>query len=245
MEPLSCRLLPLATADGAHNMAADEVLLEQACAGTAALRLYCWAEPTVSLGYFQAMQARDQDQRLAKVPCVRRPTGGGAIVHHFELTYALALPPGRAWHQGEPWMKRMHGIVAVGLGNLGVAAQLCSCPSATPAGSILCFQDVQPCDVVLHDAKIVGSAQRRRRGALLQHGSILLTTSPFAPLLPGIRELSGVSLSAPVVYEAVVDAFRQQTGWQLIHDEWSDDAKRRIRDLAVSRYAQDSWNRKR
>ena len=73
---LSIRLLPFATADGAHNMAADEVLLESAVAGVASLRFYTWTPATVSLGYFQPVRVRDDDARLAALPFVRRPSGG-------------------------------------------------------------------------------------------------------------------------------------------------------------------------
>src|SRR5262245_51580642 len=103
-----CRLLPYAIADGPHNMAADEVLLEAAIAGVASLRFYGWSEATVSLGYFQPECRRLDDERLARLPFVRRPSGGDALVHHHEVTYALALPPGRPWHAGEPWPRRMH-----------------------------------------------------------------------------------------------------------------------------------------
>ena len=92
------RLLPLEFADGPHNMAADEVLIETAAAQhRPSLRFYSWTTATVSLGYFQPAAARLSDQRLASLPWVRRPTGGATLVHHFELTYAIALPPGGPW----------------------------------------------------------------------------------------------------------------------------------------------------
>ncbi len=91
------RLLPFATADGPHNMAADESLLEAAIAGAASLRFYGWSVPTLSLGYFQPQSVRLADSRLTGLPWVRRPTGGAALVHHHELTYAVALPAGRPW----------------------------------------------------------------------------------------------------------------------------------------------------
>src|SRR6516162_5517447 len=94
-----CRLLPYAVADGPHNMAADEVLLDAACAGLASLRFYGWFEPTVSLGYFQPHAAR-----LPGLPYVRRPSGGLMLVHHHEITYALALPAGAPWQGGESWL---------------------------------------------------------------------------------------------------------------------------------------------
>src|SRR5438093_13282662 len=107
------RLLPYAVADGPHNMAADEALLESAVAGAASLRFYGWAEATLSLGYFQPERSRQQYARLARLPFVRRPSGGHALVHHHEVTYALALPVGRPWQAGEPWLCRMHEIIAV------------------------------------------------------------------------------------------------------------------------------------
>src|SRR5262245_26530345 len=96
--PLSTiRLLPYAIADGPHNMAADETLLEGAGRGVASLRFYGWSEATLSLGYFQPARRRFDAERLASLPFVRRPSGGDALVHHHELTCALALPAGRPW----------------------------------------------------------------------------------------------------------------------------------------------------
>src|SRR5436190_9111559 len=103
-----CRLLPFAVASGATNMAADEVLLESAAAGVASLRFYGWEQPTLSLGYFQPERLRHQNESLRTLPYVRRPSGGATLVHHHEVTYALALPAAQAWHDGGPWLRRMH-----------------------------------------------------------------------------------------------------------------------------------------
>src|SRR5262249_54504474 len=100
-------------------------------------------------------------------------------------------------------------------------------------------------DVLLAGSKIVGSAQRRRKGALLQHGSILLTTSPFAPLLPGIREGSGHILTASAVEEAICADLTGPQGWTLTPADWTDGEKHRIAELMLTRYSQHSWNRKR
>src|SRR5438874_11593511 len=120
---LSCRLLPDAVADGPANMADDEVLLRSAASGQPSLRFYGWTGPTVSLGYFQPAARRLEDPLLRDLPFVRRPTGGDALVHHHELTYCLAVPAGRAWRPGEPWL-RMHAIIAAALAEFGVAAHL-------------------------------------------------------------------------------------------------------------------------
>src|SRR5258708_20627263 len=77
MPTAACRLLPYAVADGPHNMARDEVLLEAAVTGTASLRFYGWTEATVSLGYFQSDRLRYSDGRPARRPYRPRPTGAG------------------------------------------------------------------------------------------------------------------------------------------------------------------------
>ena len=126
-------LLPLASADGAHNMAADEVLLESAGRGIASLRFYTWTPATVSLGYFQPQRVRQDDARLASLPFVRRPSGGMTLVHDQELTYALALPAGPPWQVAgqSPWLCRMHAITGAALA-LG-ACPPCEQPRRQPA----------------------------------------------------------------------------------------------------------------
>ncbi len=239
MSAISCRLLPHAVADGAHNMAADEALLEEAAAGTASLRFYGWSEPTVSLGYFQPHTAR-----LAGLPHVRRPSGGLMLVHHHELTYALALPPGATWQNGEPWLRRMHRIIAAALMEFGVATHLHE-PPDTHAQTPLCFRHLMAGDLLIGGFKVAGSAQRRYRGALTQHGGIVLAQSPFTPDVPGIRELAGRELSAEEVVSAISRAFVRATGWRLSRGDWSESERRRIDELVCEKYATTAWNEKR
>jgi lipoate-protein ligase A len=245
LNSLSCRLLPSETADGPYHMAADETLLESAMLGSASLRFYSWSQPTLSLGYFQPHTIREKNPRLAQLPFVRRPTGGDAIVHHFELTYALTLPVVADWQAGESWLSRMHRMVVAALAALGVGASLHEGSASAPPGGLLCFNEPTHGDVMLAGSKVVGSAQRRRKGALLQHGSILLGTSPFAPQLPGIRESSGHDLSAASVAQAVLAELTRQQRWTMIPGDWTDAEKHRIEELIQTRYRQDSWNRKR
>ena len=243
MESLTCRLLIDAAAVGSANMAADEVLLESAEAGGASLRFYTWSEPTLSLGYFQSAATRLADPLVAGLPFVRRMTGGDAIVHHHELTYALALPSARSWHGGESWMFRLHLMIVRAFANLGVALDLMS---ADPGGKpLLCFQHPTPGDVLWQGRKVVGSAQRKRRGALLQHGSILLATSPHAPQLPGLQDLTKKTLAADDVRAALIAEFAQQTGWHVQTIGWTPAEKERCEALARTRYAAEGWNGKR
>lgn len=240
-----CRLLADSAQDGPHNMAADEVLLQAAVGGVASLRFYHWSEATLSLGYFQEEAVRRQTPQLASLPFVRRLSGGAALVHHHELTYALAVPAGQAWQNGESWLCRMHRLLAAALGQCGVRVDSCGKPSAEQPFDPLCFHQLTAGDLLLGGHKIVGSAQRRRKGALLQHGAILLSASPCTPTLPGIAELTGRLLTFDPLRAAIGTAFQRDTGCILEAAEWSDDELRQISQLADARYRSAGWNCKR
>jgi len=175
-------------------MAIDESLLNEALTGTASLRFYQWLEPTVSLGHFQVSQGLDVPDRFSQLPRVRRLSGGGAILHDRELTYSCAFPahhplsrdPGQIYD-------RVHQVIINVLSQLGVVSQMRG-DAAFSDHSFLCFSRGDARDIVIGANKIVGSAQRRRQGAILQHGSILLARSTSAPEFPGIKELAGVDL---------------------------------------------------
>jgi lipoate-protein ligase A len=238
-------LLPFLLADGAYNMATDEALLLSAAQGTASLRFYGWSHATLSLGYFQPERLRYSDSRLASLPYVRRPSGGDTLVHHHEVTYALALPAGPPWQaRGEPWSRRMHLVIAAALKSLAVDARLHVAVGKRFEGA-LCFEHFSGDDLLIGDAKVVGSAQRRHRGAILQHGAILLATSPHAPMLPGIWELTGRELTTEGTSHAIRQELVLQTGWQLVPDGFTDVERQRIGVLVAERYTQDKWNRKR
>jgi lipoate-protein ligase A len=246
MVPPHCRFLPFHVADGAWNMAADETLLQTAASGTASFRLYGWSQPSLSLGYFQSSSASLAYPKLGELAWVRRPSGGAALVHHLEVTYTLALPPGAPWQKsGESWLRRMHAVLADALACLGVAVKLCGDHEEKKLDDVLCFLHHTPGDLLIGSAKVVGSAQRKQRGALMQHGSILLATSPWTAHLSGIRELAGVTLSAETLGAAVAEQLRKQTGWQLLVSDWTSREREHIDELAAGKYSQPAWNRKR
>lgn len=244
METLTCRLLPYTVGDGPHNMAADEVLLHAAAAGQAALRFYGWSHATVSLGYFQPAARRLEDARLRDLPFIRRPTGGDALVHHRELTYCLAIPAGARWQSGAGWL-RMHAVIAAALADFGVNARAHIDAEEDRFTGFLCFQHFTAGDLILNGAKVVGSAQRKQRGAVMQHGGILLAASPFTPSLPGIRELSGVAIDGEELANAVVRYLRRQTGWKVQLKPWMEEEKRLVEERVRDRYGSAPWNSKR
>ena len=230
------RLLPYAIADGPKNMAADEAMLLSAESGVASLRFYCWSPATLSLGYFQPASAAFDDPILALLPWVRRSTGGATLVHDQELTYAIALPPNLA---GDSWMPRMHAIIVTGLADLGVRVDLVR--KAVKLGDVLCFQQQTVGDVLSDGRKVVGSAQRRHRRCLLQHGAVLLRQSMFTPELPGLLETTGHAIQAGDLAAAIVKA----SGWQIEPSDWTGEEKRSISKLVAEKYGNPSWNERR
>ncbi len=242
------RFLPFAAYSGARNMALDEALMLSAAErGVASFRLYSWTETTLSLGYFQPASERLLNPTLAALPWVRRSTGGAAIVHDpaTEFTYALALPPGPAWQPpGENWICQLHYRIREALADLGVKSKAVVCGEEQKLGPVLCFQHQTPGDLVIAGSKIAGSAQRKWKGAMLQHGSVLLRRSPSAQQLPGLNELSASALDSTEVRAALLDRLIE-TGWTLLQSDWTAaelaDADRIERD----KYASPEWNEKR
>jgi lipoate-protein ligase A len=100
-------------------------------------------------------------------------------------------------------------------------------------------------DGLIGDSKVVGSAQRRHRGALLQHGAVLLARSRHAPDLPGIHELTGIRINRPELADAIGRAWHRETGWALSPHEWTDAERDRQEELAREKYGQRAWNDKR
>ncbi len=263
------RLLPFASADGPGNMGLDEALLGSAAdRGAAALRFYGWTTPTLTLGYFQTSELVPSRQvsspestdagtavvgdlglgtcRLGILPRVRRATGGAGIVHHHELTYAFALPAGKPWQPaGEAWVCRFHHLLRDVLATYGVAARAVVCGEEKKLGPVLCFLHQTPADLTVSGSKVAGSAQRKLRGALLQHGSILLRQSEHTPELPGIAELSGVSIDARGLADRLAAAFAADTGWAVEPGDWTADERARAAMLAADKYGSDACNRKR
>lgn len=181
---------------GQENMDFDQQMLERVVTDSSrtVVRLYRWKEPTVSLGYFQKPDAQI-DERIQHCPRVRRITGGGAILHDHEWTYSCALPTTHPLRSTplDVYIDVHQSIVKL-LSTFGIHSQLRqfspnSPDGKTPEEPFLCFLRSDPRDIVLNGFKIVGSAQRRRKGAILQHGSILLQASKHTPDVPGICNL--------------------------------------------------------
>jgi lipoyl(octanoyl) transferase len=203
---------------GAENMAVDwSLLVEAARTGRAFLRLYRWDPPCLSLGRNQpAIDARG-------LAVVRRPTGGRAVWHEHEVTYAVAAPLATLGSLRESYLD-IHERLAAALRSLGADVQLAGRPPARPSarqGS--CFASAVGGEILADGRKLVGSAQVRHGDALLQHGSILLdgsqdvvrTISRPPSIVRGETTLREV-LGRPVRFEEVTSAIVATWGDPLV-----------------------------
>lgn len=265
------RLLQSGPGDGAWNMAVDEALLEAlvAGAGQPTLRLYAWQPPAVSLGFFQPL---DESISLTEIAArgfglVRRPSGGRAILHKDEVTYSVTVPEGLI-PDGQSVMGSYRSIsrgIEAGLALLGVGATLADrkdMPRMKAEGlPTVCFAKAARCDMTVAGRKIVGSAQTRRRGVIMQHGSVPITITPAEHLavMPGggtdeasqrqlLEVACGVAdaVGRPVTYDelcaALAEGFADRLGLRLRPGPLSDWEEARARELRDTKYATASWN---
>jgi len=225
--PLPWRLLPDAEGDPAWNMALDETLLESHRLGLTppTLRFYSWAPPALSLGYAQPLEDVDLEAcAAAGIAVVRRSTGGRAVLHRGEFTYAViaseGFPPSVAGTY-----RLITEVLAEAIARLGAPADIAP-GKLGRAGSASCFQSATQADLVTLGRKLVGSAQTRREGAFLQHGSLMLSQRPdeIRPLLrraaPGgdatcLEDVLGRAPAREAIAEAIVQAVASTWGVRL------------------------------
>ncbi len=204
------RLLVTEPLDGATNMAIDEAILRSRIVDEAppTVRFYGWVPPTVSLGYAQLLDAGIDWEVCARwgIGCVRRPTGGSAILHELpdrEVTYSVVARGGD--FPGADDVLETYRVVgdglAAGLVRLGLDAHVVPLVhvrrgAATPT---FCFARTGSYEIAVAGKKLVGSAQRRQSGAFLQHGSILLAADAgrLRAVFPGTADpLAGMTTIA-------------------------------------------------
>lgn len=249
---IPCRVVPPEAADGPTNMAIDEVLLDSVAADPtrAVLRLYTWSGATLSLGYFQPIALAEADPRWRGVPLVRRSTGGGALLHDREVTYALVVPSSHPLSRRSPDLYRaVHEAISGLLDASGLAASRRGESGARPPDApkpFLCFADRDAEDVVSGRVKLVGSAQRRRAGAVLQHGSLLLGRSPAAPELPGLADLAPVIDPDPAAWaHRLARAIPASIGVRPEPGPLAEAERRAADRVADAIYRNPDWTRKR
>jgi lipoate-protein ligase A len=234
--------------DGARNMARDEALLRLvgALESPPTLRLYQWCPATISLGYFQPF-AEYQALRApaGTLPVVRRLTGGGAILHDLELTYSLTLPAGHPLlleGPSHPYELAHDAIIrCLGAFDIEAARDGETDDSGPTRGPFFCFARRHKFDVLIDEDKVAGSAQRRTKEAVLQHGSIILgnryaqqpTAVMAAPFDEAVHRLRGT----------LVEQLAALTGELFEPGEWLA-AELSAAETLIAKYAGDQWTRR-
>ena len=220
------RLIHHEQADGPWNMAVDEVLAASAASPGArpAIRLYGFRPPTLSIGRFQPVSDVLR-ARLCEdgVELVRRPTGGRAVLHATEVTYAVALGTAHLRPFGKRAVYRFVGdLLLAALTELGVACRRNPAQIGDSAASD-CFGAVGQYEVVGRFGKLVGSAQMVTRHGVLQHGSI--------PLDDSYRRVERYLAAAPAAGSADASWLAKETGRAA---DFAETAARLRRSLAAA-----------
>lgn len=178
--PATWRLVIGGEADGATNMAVDQAILDAVVEGASppTLRFYAWSPPCLSLGRGQCLSDADLETcRATGTDIVRRPTGGRSILHTDELTYSVTLLQTDPRAEGgvvEGYRRLSEGLLA-GLHSLGVpAAQAVGLRKPGADETAICFETPADYEITVAGRKLVGSAQWRARGGVLQHGALPL-----------------------------------------------------------------------
>jgi lipoate-protein ligase A len=258
------RLLISPPASGRRNMAVDEAILDSVAGGQSSptLRLYAWDPACLSLGHAQPADVVDEPAVAeAGWDVVRRPTGGRALLHTDELTYSISAPasmPGLSEGVVPSYRHLSRGLLA-GLQHLGLRPDA---PGLTVVGedglrNPICFEVPSAYEITVGGRKILGSAQLRRRGALLQHGSLPLsgdiTRVVRALSFPDestrreaadrlrrhattVEEALGRAVPFDEAARAVVEGFANGLGWNMAEGELTEAEESLARQLEASLY---------
>jgi lipoate-protein ligase A len=212
---------------GAFHMAVDEALLDLVGRGQSppTLRAYTWCPPAVSLGRSQRRSINLDQEKCARagVDVIMRPSGGRAVLHDGDVTYAAVFPADGLFEDGglRGTYLRLAAVLICAFRRLGVAADVSSTRDSCGGAALPCFTTAARDEILIAGRKLVGSAQRRTRDAVLQHGAILVKRDQMklASLVTGEDESralrSGLAgrtvgleevLGRPVTFEEVAAA---------------------------------------
>jgi len=241
------RVVELETHDAFFNMALDEAVSEGIMNGSSppTIRFYTWKPSAVSIGYFQSMkdEVNLETCRELGIDCIRRWTGGGAVYHDAEgeITYSLIAPASLFPKNIIKSYEVICGWIVDGLKNLGIDAV---------------FSPVN--DVLVGGKKISGSAQTRRGGILLQHGTVLYDldlATMFNVLNVSKQKISDkmmqsaqervtsiskhMNVDKKDVYQALLRAFTKDKDHEA--GAWNEDEITGAKELAEQKYKTEEW----
>ena len=259
--------------DGVSNMAVDMAVAEAVAEGSQlpTLRLYGWEPFCLSLGYGQ--RAREADLPALNRhgwALVRRPTGGKAILHGDELTYSLCLPLDHELASGDviESYRRISAGLLLGLEQIGLSASAKHQGAGvrqSEAGPV-CFDVPSHYEIVVDGRKLVGSAQMRRKGVILQHGTIPLCgdVARICDVLVfdsedererqrrsvrqravTLSQLLGRTPEWSDVAAAIVEGFARVFDLALLPATLSQQELKRVGELKAERFGNPDWTHKR
>ena len=262
------RLLPFRKGDAAENMAVDEAIFRESIRKGVppTLRFYGWRTPAVSIGYSQDVQ-REIDIEACRrfgIDIIRRPTGGRAVLHEKELTYAVIAGPDLPLFP--PDILKTYCIisrcVAKGLSECGIRAEMKAeeRKAGEPPGAA-CFAFPSRYELLVAGRKICGAAQMRSHGVFLQHGALLMAFDPArncAVMLPhhdserqvdllrnavtAVGEHADPSVNEETLCRALRDGFEQVLGIRISEGALTPAEEALKNALITKKYGSESWN---
>jgi len=264
------RVIKSPPASAEYNMALDEAFLFSTSQflSPPTLRLYSWHPPAISIGYAQKINDVDPSA-LAKNQwgLVRRPTGGKAILHIDELTYSITAPlndPIMAGSLLESY-RRISAALQKSLEFLGISTSAdhqYSNESGQKNIDAVCFKTPSNYEITWKGKKLIGSAQARKAGGVLQHGSLPLfgdlaritkvlnyasqndrdtAAQQTLDRAVTLEEAAGHPITWEQVSEALIAGFSSQFGIQLMLDEPTQNELAEAEKLVQTKYASSSW----
>lgn len=266
MYPLSTwRLLNTGENDGAANMAIDEAILRGVADGSSppTLRFFAWRPACLSLGQAQPVGDVDFEAcHVLGVDVVRRPTGGRAILHVDELTYSVAAREDDPRVRGgivESYRRLSEGLLA-GLMRIGLPVQQVERPDDHDRDQgPVCFEAPSNYEIVFDGHKLIGSAQVRKNGVVLQHGTLplvgdiariceVLTAKPDPDRVRAravtVERAIGRAMTFDTAARAMADGFVSALNVRLAPGDLIGQERVWVEELRRDKYASDEWTRR-
>lgn len=240
--------------DNAHmNMAIDEALLSSKIP---VLRFYSWKPAGLSIGYFQPIKNFNfNNLKKHEVDIVRRITGGNAVLHDRELTYSFIIDENKMPKSIIDSYKQISKGLLQGLKNLGLSPEM-NKNVEKKGRSAACFNDPSWYEILVDGKKIVGSAQKRVDGKLLQHGAVLIDIDieKYASLfenaslknlknrITSINKELNVKKTYADVKKAMKSGFEKALKIDFIEDNLTKKEEDTAKKLYNEKYSSDKWN---
>lgn len=264
------RVIPFTYSSASENMAMDEAIfrIHQRKDAPPTLRIYSWRPPSISLGYFQETRSEVDVAacRRHHIDIVRRPTGGKAVLHENDLTYAVIAEERNPLFTPDilGTYRIISGCIADALLELGIHAEM-SVDGRTSGDDSLkavCFSSPSHYELLVNKRKICGSAQVRSRGVFLQHGSILLDFDPvktcdlLAPRegdrekqieklresVTSVYEQTGSEIGIEKICNVLQRSFMKRLGVEFVEGGLTDEEESLMKRLIKDKYTNTTWN---